>query len=242
MGQKRFWQYQTMVWSRAVRKTWDTLGIPGAIIGFAASFVADLFIRLEQSRTDVNVGDVVITAGIFLGLCIAALILNVFREPFLIYNEQVDEISERDSDIAKLKYTIEGGAPLQIDTFEEDPKVGVCITNPNSQRITDLEIKLIGDASWVDLNHLRQLCDISLTNRQFVVPDYSKEIPANDRVYVYLAFPNSPSAGSAVYFLLRDTYTFDTFAMINNTSGEPFHIATIEFVLKVSGMLNNHNV
>lgn len=126
---KSFWQYQRLVWLRAAYKTWDKLGVPGAIFGFAASFISDLIIRSEQSRTDVNVGDVVTTAAIFLGLCITALVLYVFREPVVIYNEQVEEINKRDNtlelaqDVEKASRRSELLKQIERDGVDESDKL-----------------------------------------------------------------------------------------------------------------------
>ena len=107
MEKKTLWQYQRLVWSRAARTTWDKLGIQGAVLGFVAAIIATFFIRATQARTDINAGDVVISAAIFLGLCVVALAIYAFREPVNLHNEQIDQINQRESDIRTLENNLE---------------------------------------------------------------------------------------------------------------------------------------
>ena len=231
MEQKTFWQYQKRVWSEAIRKTWDKFGVLGAFMGFIASGIAGSIIHLTQSRTDVNVGDVVITAAIFILLCVVAVVLYVAREPVIIYNKQVDQITERNNQIKELENKLKSASEqpdLQITPVKINiNKAGIQIENRTDDKITNL---------WVTLDELtldsqrsgKVVQSIGAADHGFPYGEYFDEpgsILPRRSVLSYIA----EARDQGIAFLLKQDYPFPYSDKVPDSEGRT--VVTVNDVL-----------
>jgi hypothetical protein len=90
----KFWQYQLMVLSRAVRKAWNTFGALGTVLGLAAAVIAGLI--LGDGET---LGSALLTALISIGILLVVIGVFFVLEPVTIYNEQQSQINNFSTDI-----------------------------------------------------------------------------------------------------------------------------------------------
>lgn len=193
LNKLRVAKYKTFVWSRAIKKAWESFGKSATAIGVIVSVISYFALGGVES---------LISALVFIAFLLIAILWHAFREPAIIYSEQEQVIKSLEDKIKKFEsgYVSENSFNITHFVAPSINCVEVKYINGNEPiKILSVKVDYINSnevSEQVDVTHFFSNSDLNSSSHQNV------SVVQNGDVFYFQPPTTYPNKSEVVVALL----------------------------------------